>query len=350
MLGGEKGQDAEDENEELYRDVNINLEGRDVQMTDVYTTQEFEDTHVTLTPVNPWSTTEFVGVISDLLNFGSLFGFDHRLKTLEASFSEFVQINQFAGAVSSNPGIVERYIDQRMNEAVKIIKDQVKEQVKVQVSKILPKIEKTVNEQLEAEVPTRSSNSSKTSYVMAADLSELELKKILIEKMESNKSIHQSDQQKNLYKALVDAYECDKIILDTYRDSVTFKRHYDDADKDKEPSVGSGQGSKRRREGKEPEPTSAPKEKATKTTGKSTEGSKSHQKTESESAPAEEPMQKTQDLEEPSHQEFKTGAADDQPIAEAYQHPEWSQKQKKPSTSDRPWNKTLPATHGSIQP
>nr|GFB94289.1 hypothetical protein [Tanacetum cinerariifolium] len=64
------------------------------------------------------------------------------------------------------------------------------------------------------------------------------------------------------------------------------------------------------------------KEKSTKTTDKSTEGSKSYQKTASKSAPAEEPMQTTQDLEEPSHQEFKTGAADDQPIAEASQHPE----------------------------
>nr|GEX53926.1 hypothetical protein [Tanacetum cinerariifolium] len=49
----EEGQDAEDDEDELYRDVNINLEGRDVQMTYVHTTQEFEDTHVTLTPVNP---------------------------------------------------------------------------------------------------------------------------------------------------------------------------------------------------------------------------------------------------------------------------------------------------------
>nr|GEY61980.1 hypothetical protein [Tanacetum cinerariifolium] len=68
----------------------------------------------------------------------------------------------------------------------KIIKEQVKEQVKLQVSKILPKIEQTVNEQLEAEVLTRSSNSLKTSYAVAADLSEMELKKILIEKMEGN--------------------------------------------------------------------------------------------------------------------------------------------------------------------
>nr|GEZ41952.1 hypothetical protein [Tanacetum cinerariifolium] len=168
--------------------------------------------------------------------------------------------------------------------------------------------------------------------------------------MESNKSINRSDEQRNLYKALVDAYECDKIILDTYGDTATLKRRRDDTDKDEEPSVGSVRGSKRRREGKEPESTSAPKDNSSKTTVKFTEGSKSHQKTASEFEPAEEPMQTTQDLEEPSHQEFETGAADDQPIAEASQNPEWFQKQTKPPTHDRAWNKTLPTTHGSIQP
>nr|GFB15026.1 hypothetical protein [Tanacetum cinerariifolium] len=60
--------------------------------------------------------------------------------------------------------------------------------------------------------------------------------------------------------ALVEAYESDKIILDTYRETVTLKRYRDDdadADKDEEPSAGPDQGSKRRREGKEPESASA---------------------------------------------------------------------------------------------
>nr|GEV33421.1 hypothetical protein [Tanacetum cinerariifolium] len=105
---------------------------------------------------------------------------------------------------------------------------------------------------------------------------------------ESNKSIHRSDEQKNLYKALVDAYECDKLILDTYGDTVTLKRRRDDVDKDEEPSAGSNRGSKRRRAGKEPELTSAPKEKTSKTSAK-------------------------------------------------------------PPTPDRAWNKTLPATHERIQ-
>nr|GEX11718.1 hypothetical protein [Tanacetum cinerariifolium] len=78
-----------------------------------------------------------------------------------------------------------------------------------------------------------------TSYVVAADLSEMELKKILIEKMEGNKSIQRYDEQRNLYKALVEAYESDKIILDTYGETITLKRRRDDdADKDEEPSTG----------------------------------------------------------------------------------------------------------------
>nr|GFD29224.1 hypothetical protein [Tanacetum cinerariifolium] len=129
-------------------------------------------------------------------------------------------------------------------------------------------IELAVNEQLETEVLTKSSHSSRTSYDVVADLSEMELKKILIEKMEGNKSIQRSDAQRNLYKALVDAYESDKIILDTYEETVTLKRRRDDdEDKDEEPSVGPDQGAKRRREGKEPESASAPLETASRSAG-----------------------------------------------------------------------------------
>nr|GFC74688.1 hypothetical protein [Tanacetum cinerariifolium] len=72
-------------------------------------------------------------------------------------------------------------IDDNMKQ---IIKEQVKSQVKDQVSRILPRIEQSVNAQLKSEVLSRSSHSSRTSYAVAADLTEMELKKILIEKME----------------------------------------------------------------------------------------------------------------------------------------------------------------------
>ncbi|GKA61917.1 hypothetical protein Tco_0761436 [Tanacetum coccineum] len=191
----------EDEANELYRDVNINLERRDTVMTDaplpnVQATQETKDTYVILTaPINPkgqqqsssmsssfvsnmlnprpdtgidsiftlnTETTSLVDVpvttivepplvsattpplpptplithmqqipiptpttipnsfLQYLLNFGSLFRFDHRLKTLENDFSEFKQTNQFTEEVSSIPGIIDTYLANKMNEAVKI--------------------------------------------------------------------------------------------------------------------------------------------------------------------------------------------------------------------------------------
>ncbi|GKG17150.1 hypothetical protein Tco_0362107, partial [Tanacetum coccineum] len=60
-----------------------------------------------------------------------------------------------------------------------------------------------------------------------------------IDKMESNKSIYKFDEQKNLYKVLVEAYERNKLIIDTYGNTVSFRRRRDDDDKDEEPSAGS---------------------------------------------------------------------------------------------------------------
>nr|GFD36151.1 hypothetical protein [Tanacetum cinerariifolium] len=123
-----------------------------------------------------------------------------------------------------------------------------------QVSRILPRIKESMNATLEAEVLTRSSHSSRTSYAIASDLSEMELKKILIEKMEGN----------------------------------------------------------------------------------------------NESAFAEEPVQTTCQMEETPHPVFKTGA-DDQPIVQTSQHPEWSSQPRKPPSPDRAWNTTLPAAQGDAQ-
>nr|GFC42852.1 hypothetical protein [Tanacetum cinerariifolium] len=165
-------------------------------------------------------------ILKNLPTFNSAFYFDERLRSLETTFSEYRQTNPFVDAVSAIPGIVHQYMTQQMTEAVreavqiqtdrlqdslqrendeflrnidenmkKIIKGKVKNQVKEQVSCILPTIKESVNATLEAEVLTRSFHSSRTSYAIAADLSEMELKKILIEKMEGNKSIQRSDEQ-----------------------------------------------------------------------------------------------------------------------------------------------------------
>nr|GEV60934.1 hypothetical protein [Tanacetum cinerariifolium] len=340
----------EEEADELYRDVDIN-QGRGLQVS-----QDIDDSHVTLTPVNPdglqesSSVSSFVTsmlnpindtgvesifitasspivslqtptpimtpstiatittstdapipptiipsiILKNLPTFDSVFRFDERLKSLETTFSEYRQTNPFADVMSAIPGIVHQYMTQQMTEAVReavqiqtdrlqdsfqrendeflrnidenmkqIIKGQVKSQVKEQVSRILPRIEESV-----------------------------ELKKILIEKMEGNKSIQRSDEQRNLYKAL------------------------------EGPFAGSDRGSKRQREGGEHASASTPSETATGSAGRSTTGSQSRQLSASESAFLEEPVQTTCQMEEPSHPVFEIGA-EDQPSVQTSQHPEW---------------------------
>ncbi|GKA22203.1 hypothetical protein Tco_0708165 [Tanacetum coccineum] len=304
-------------------------------------------THMQQTPV-PTPTTIPSTSLQDLPNFGSLFGFDHRLKTLETEFFEFKQTNQFAEAVSSIPSIVDVYLANKMKEVVKTVvqlqsnrlRDEAQAKNEDFLNKLDDNIKKIIKNQVKEQVKAQ------TSLAIAANLSELDLKKILIEKMKSNKSIHRSNEQNNLYKALIEAYESDKLILDTYGDIVSFKRRRDDEDKDEEPSAGSNWGSKTRGAGKEPKSTSTPKEKTSKSTGKSTEGSKSLRKSAGESTYAEEPMHTAKDLEEPAHQEFETGATEDQLVDETPQPSDWFQKPTRLPSPHRDWNNTLPTDHG----
>nr|GEY92679.1 copia protein [Tanacetum cinerariifolium]GEY92691.1 copia protein [Tanacetum cinerariifolium] len=166
----------EEEADELYRDIDIN-QGRGIQLS-----QDIKDSHVTLTLVHPdgqqesSSVSSFVTsmlnpisdagvesifmtasssvaplptpipimtpsiittittashlpipptlipseVIQNLPTFDSVFRFNKRLKSLEASFSEYRQTNPFAEAVSNISGIVHQYMNQQMNEAVRV--------------------------------------------------------------------------------------------------------------------------------------------------------------------------------------------------------------------------------------
>ncbi|GJY84051.1 hypothetical protein Tco_0497427 [Tanacetum coccineum] len=242
--------------------------------------------------------------LQNLPNFASLFGFDNRLKALEDNFSELKQTNQYAEALSSIPSTVEQYLTNKMQEAVDVavqlkyerireesstanqqfldsiddgMKKIIKEQVKKEVSKIIPKVEKLVTDQLESEVLVRSSKEANTSHAVAANLSELELKKIL-KLQDGSNYIYQT---------------------------VTIKRPRDGADDDEEPSAGTDRGSKRRRSGTEPASTSAPSETTTKTAGQTTD---------------------TDVSERPADQEFETGVQDEQAEEEVQHLPDWFQK------------------------
>nr|GEX03944.1 hypothetical protein [Tanacetum cinerariifolium] len=65
---GDEGANEEDDGNELYEYININLEGRDIQMADVQTTQVIKDTHVTLTLVNPEGQQQSSSVSSRLVS------------------------------------------------------------------------------------------------------------------------------------------------------------------------------------------------------------------------------------------------------------------------------------------
>ncbi|GJX68222.1 hypothetical protein Tco_0303949, partial [Tanacetum coccineum] len=234
------------------------------------------------------------------------------VSSLEIEQSELKQTNQFAEAVASIPGIVDNYLTSKMKDEVNValqlksnklreetqaenqdllnsidsnMKKIIKEHVKAQTSKIMSKVEKYVTETLGAEVLVRSTNQPPTSYAVASSLSELELKKILMYKMEEYNSIDRSDVQKNLYKALLEAYNSDKDHLSLYGEVVTLKRGRDDQDKDEEPSAGSNRGFPPKSSGK--------------------------------SVQKEEHDPRVGDLEEPFHQEFDTGNDDVSPVREA---------------------------------
>ncbi|GJY96573.1 hypothetical protein Tco_0513483 [Tanacetum coccineum] len=291
VMGGEQ---EDEEDEELYGDLNLNLDRRDAEMTKAQTNQETEEVHVSLTTEPPVVQQQSSSVSLDLV-------------------SKFINPSPDT-ALSSISGIVDNYLASQMKDAVNVavqlksnklredaqaenneflkqidlnIKAIIKDQVKAQVSKIMPKVEKYVTESLGAEVLARSSNQPQTSYAAAASLSEFELKKILIDKIEENKSMNRSDIQKNLYNTLIESYNSDKDLFASYGDVVTLKRGRDDQDKDEEPSAGSNRGTKRRRSGKE-ESSKEATQKESKSTSSSKGASRSQPKSSGKSAQAKE--------------------------------------------------------------
>ncbi|GJU79488.1 hypothetical protein Tco_0457850 [Tanacetum coccineum] len=128
--------------------------------------------------------------------------------------------------------------------------------------------------------------------------------------MEENNSIDRSDVQKNLYRALLEAYNSDKDLLSSYGEVVTLKRGRDDQDKDEEPFVGfKPRVMKRTKIGKD-ELINEATQKKSKSTSSSKGATRSLPKSSGKSAQEEEHDPRVDDLEEPFHQEFYIGNDD----------------------------------------
>ncbi|GKD15912.1 hypothetical protein Tco_1205070, partial [Tanacetum coccineum] len=141
----EDGEEYDDE-EMLYGDLNLNQERIDAGMTEANATNDTEDANVNLTAVTPvvqqqsssasdlvskfinpsmdevttTSTTFPTTTLLEIPNFASLFGFDQRVTVLESKLSMLKQSNPFAEAISSIPGIVDKYLATKMKEAVNV--------------------------------------------------------------------------------------------------------------------------------------------------------------------------------------------------------------------------------------
>ncbi|GKA99442.1 hypothetical protein Tco_0827379 [Tanacetum coccineum] len=114
------------------------------------------------------------------------------------------------------------------------MRDLIKEEFNTQLPQILPQvvsdfanpvIEKNVTESVEVVVLIRYSSQPMSTYKAVVSLSEFELTKILIDKMEKNKSYDKADYKKKLYDALVESYNIDKDLFDSYGEVFSLKRN-----------------------------------------------------------------------------------------------------------------------------
>ncbi|GJQ90844.1 hypothetical protein Tco_0001983 [Tanacetum coccineum] len=204
----------------------------------------------------------------------------------------------------------------------------ISEQVKIQLPQILPK-----------EV---SNFASLSTYEADASLTEFELKKILIDKIEKSQSYLIATPHRECYDGLLKSYELDKNLFSTYDKVYSLKRSREGKDKDEEPSTGSDRGLKKRKTSKDVEPTKGPKTKESKSG--SSKGTKSQSKSSGKFVQAEEPEFEVADSTMPQNQEGNLGNDDEEPKKKVASKRDWFTKPKQPQESTDPdWNvgKTL---------
>ncbi|GKA25343.1 hypothetical protein Tco_0711452 [Tanacetum coccineum] len=329
--------------------------------------------HATPTPTP--TTFETTTSLLALLDFASIFKFNERVFNMEKNVSEIQQVDQYAQALSCIPTIVNRYMDNKLREAINkailahnldsrqeahdeknayielvdtSIRALIKEEVNTQLPQILPQgvsdfanpmIEKNVTKSVEAAVLTRSSSQPTSTYEAAASLFEFELTKILIDKIEKNKPFDKADYKKKLYDALVESYNTDKDLFDSYGEVFSLKRSRDDCDKDRDPSAGSDRGKKRRKSSKDAECSRDSRSKEKKSSSTSKDAFQSQHKSSRKSAQAEEPSHTVEDSSMQQDQEFVTGDNDEQSADKEVTKADWFKKPERPPTPDPDWSK-----------
>nr|GEY37640.1 hypothetical protein [Tanacetum cinerariifolium] len=147
--------------------------------------------------------------------------------------------------------------------------DRTTEQVRNQLPRILPEevsnfappvIKKMIQKSLNQVNLAKVSSQPQSTYKAAVTLIDFDLKKILIDKMNSSESYLTAPEHQECYDGLVKYYNLEKDFFSSY-DVYSLKRRQDDKDNDEGPSARSDRGLKKRKTSKVTEPTTSPKTK-----------------------------------------------------------------------------------------
>ncbi|GKC22381.1 hypothetical protein Tco_1024531 [Tanacetum coccineum] len=256
--------------------------------------------------------------IPALLEFASLLGLNQRVSALEQKLSQVKQVDHseqiLAQILKKAQAEKEKYI----GIIKKSVKEIIKDEVKSQLPQILPK-----------EVSYFATHA-------AASITEFELKKILLDKIQKIKSYRGAPEYRQLYDALIKSYKLDKDLFSSYGNTNSLKIDRNDKDQDEDPPAGSDQGLKKKKTSKDAEPLRGSKSIESKLS--SSKGSKSQSKSSGKSAQAEELVFETTDTKMPQDQGDDLGNTNDQPNVEEASKHEWFKNTKRPPTPDRDWN------------
>ncbi|GJX03440.1 hypothetical protein Tco_0189356 [Tanacetum coccineum] len=243
-----------------------------------------------------------------------------------------------------------------MNFLLESLTERIKEQVKDQLLQILPQevsnfaplvIKKLIKESRDEVTLAKASSQLQYTYKAASTLTEFELKKILLNKMEKSESYLTALEHRDCYDGLKKSYALEKDFFYSY-DVYSLKRGRKDKDKDEDPFAGSDRGLKKRKLSKDAEPTTEPKKKES--TSGSSKGTKSQLKSSGKSVQSEEPVFEVADSDLSQDQEGNLGDNEDEPNDETASRRDWFKKPiplQEPTEPD--WNVGKTTKEGPTQ-
>ncbi|GJV16593.1 hypothetical protein Tco_1361916 [Tanacetum coccineum] len=267
--------------------VSVITESSPVYTSIPQSSQTFTPPPILTTP-NPSPKIETTNPLSTLPDFASVFRFNDRITALEKEVVELKKDPLHTQVTT----LVDEHLDTQLGETreefmnflSKSLTARIKEQVKDQLSQILPKemsnfpppvIKALIKESHDEVTLEKVSSQLHCTYEAASTLTEFELKKILIDKMEKSEPYLAAPEHRDCYDSLKKSYDLDKDFFFSY-DVYSLKRSRKDKDKDEDPSAGSDRGLKKRKLSKDAEPTTSPKKKDS--TSGSSKGTKSQPK------------------------------------------------------------------------